>query len=367
MKEEKKETANKSPEKILYCVLNWGLGHATRSIPVIKKQLKKGHTVHIASDGLALIFLKKKFPNLEFHELPAYDIQYGATDKSMWWTLFKQLPKIQRSIRLEKKIIDELVDIHHFERIISDNRLGCYHPEIENIYLTHQLKIPEGLQGKIATYFHRKAIRKFSEIWVPDDKQHTLSGILSKWKGLKKPIKFLGPLSHLKKAQPSENPEIRYLLLLSGPEPQRTLLEEKLIDCLRNITEKIVLVRGTNRLLGKTLSSNWEVHDMILGDPLQKLICNSAYIVSRSGYSSIMDFAQFGIRPILIPTPGQPEQKYLALRLRRKYRTKILRQKYLEKFNWSNPYVPKFQPIFASHDTRNRVQRKASSKAPSGD
>lgn len=354
-------------KKILFCILNWGLGHATRSTPLIKRELRKGHEVHIASDGLALTLLKEKFPNLHFHELPSYDVVYGASERTMAWTLLWQLPKIRNSINEENNRVAELVKEHGFDRIISDNRLGCYYPEIENIYITHQLRISGGLKGKIATFFHRRAIKNFQKVWIPDDKQHTLSGILSYWKNMPVKKQYIGPLSCLKKATASPEPDIRYLLLLSGPEPQRSILEDKLIDCLKDIEQKIVLVRGTNTEAKTQAPADWEVHNLVSDDSLGTLICRSEFVVARSGYSTIMDLAQFGIKPIFIPTPGQPEQKYLALRLRRKYKVKVIRQRFLKKFNWEKPRSSVFFPMLASRDTRNRVARKSDAKAPSAD
>lgn len=357
----------KSSRKILFCILNWGLGHASRSSALIERESQKGNEVHIAADGLALIFLKEKFPQLQFHELPAYDVVYGSSERTMAWVLFLQLPKIWRSIREEQNRVDQLVAQYGFDRIISDNRLGCFHPEVESIYITHQLTIPGGLKGQIATFFHRRAIKNFQKVWIPDDKQHTLSGILSYWRNMPVKKEYIGPLSSLNKATASLEPDIRYLLLLSGPEPQRSILEDKLIDGLKDIEQKIVLVRGTNTQANTQAPADWEVHNLVSDDSLGALICRSEFVVARSGYSTIMDLAQFGVKPIFIPTPGQPEQKYLALRLRRKYKVKVIRQRFLKKFNWEKPRSSVFFPMLASRDTQNRVARKSDAKVPSDD
>ncbi len=296
-------------KKILYCVLNWGLGHASRSIPLIHQLLLKNNTVSIATDGIALDFLKIEFPDLTFLELPSYNIQYP--NRRIMISLANQFPHIFRNYLKEKKLIDSLVLEKEIEVIISDCRYSCHSSHTQNYIITHQIQLHTGNKwmNKLATRLNYYFLKKFDEVWIPDTKERELSGNLSKSKPSLK-TKFIGALSRFTFFETEKDIDI--LCLLSGPEPARTNFENKLFLQLKEIrSAKIVLVRGSN--LQRTESKEeYGVYDLLNTSALEQLILKSKIIVCRSGYSTILDLKATKSKAILIPTPGQPEQEYLA-------------------------------------------------------
>ena len=228
-------------KKILIAPLNWGLGHATRCIPIINGLIDNGFELVIASDGVALELLKKEFPNIVSLELPSYNIEYAEKGKNFKWKMIAQIPKIISTIQKEQKLVGELVNTHHFDGIISDNRLGIYSKKVPSVFITHQLNVLTGSTSWLTTKLHKSYIQKFNECWVPDiENSPNLSGKLGHPTESIKNVKYIGPLSRLrKKPKP-----ILYdlMVLLSGPEPQRTILEEKIISELENYTKKVVFV-----------------------------------------------------------------------------------------------------------------------------
>ncbi|WP_397364487.1 glycosyltransferase [Olleya sp. R77988] len=300
-------------KQILVAPLNWGIGHATRCIPIINGLINEGFEPIIASDGQALQLLKKEFKTLVFIELPSYNIKYSKTKKRFKWIMFWQLPKIKKAIKDERQAVKKIIQDYTIKGIISDNRLGVYSKKIPSVFITHQLNVLSGSTTRVSTFFHDRYLNKFNECWIPDfENEPNLSGKLGHdFKNKKLKIKYIGPLSRLKKID--TKPKYDILVLLSGPEPQRTILEKKLMKELVNNKKSILFVKG------KIESEHTITHDNLLTiynfmqtKELQNAINNSEIIISRSGYTTIMDLAKLGKRAFFIPTPGQSEQEYLA-------------------------------------------------------
>lgn len=297
--------------------LNWGLGHATRCIPIIRALQRHGFEPVIASDGQAGELLKKEFPHLAYIELPSYNIQYSRNGNYLKWKLMMDSPKIIAAIKAEKKLTKELVKKYDLKGIISDNRLGVRSKKLKkNIFITHQLNVLSGNTSFLSSYLHQSYIKKFDQCWVPDaDGEKNLSGVLGHL--VKKPdnVKYIGPISRFKK---TEVPQLYdYLVLLSGPEPQRSILESILLQELKNAEEKILFVRGVISEEPQDINQNPNINikNYLYGSALQEAINCSRYVVSRSGYTTLMDLARLEKKAFFIPTPGQPEQEYLARRL----------------------------------------------------
>jgi len=299
-------------KRILIAPLNWGLGHATRCIPIINALLVNGFEPIIASDGNALSLLKKEFPKFEFIELPSYNIEYSKKGSLLKYKLLKDAPKILKAINAEHKIIQDLVDINNIDGIISDNRFGVHSKKIPSVYLAHQLNVLSGSTTLISTKLHQKIIRKFDECWIPDYKGHNnLSGALSHSKNSSITIKYIGALSRLNKMDLQQKYDL--MVLLSGPEPQRTLLEEKLLLELKNYSGKVIFIKGIVAPEQKiTTQNNVTIYNYMTSTGLEKAINESKLILSRSGYTTIMDLAKLEKKVFFIPTPGQFEQQYLA-------------------------------------------------------
>jgi len=301
------------PKTVLYGVLNWGLGHATRSIPIIRFLLSQNVNVVIASDGSAAAFLKKEFPELPHESLPAYDVRYIF--ESVEFSLMIQLPGVLKAIKGESKAAKELVKKYNADLIISDSRFGFRHDDIQSIVVAHQLqlissKIMFRTAGNIG---NRKLLNRFNSCWVPDFADSVLSGKLSQ-KKLTVPITFIGPLSRFEKKEVPQ--DIDLLVVLSGPEPRRSEFSIAIKNVIKNINLKIVGVEGVveGDVQSKTDKHTW--YNYMTSDQLNEFLNRAKLVLCRAGYSSIMDLAALEKRAILIPTKGQSEQEYLAEHLK---------------------------------------------------
>jgi uncharacterized protein (TIGR00661 family) len=304
---------------ILIAPLDWGLGHATRCIPIINALIQKKCNVILACEGKIENLLFNEFPQINFINLKGYRIHYSKNNWSLPFHIGKQIPKIISTIQYENERLKKIVKEHGINGIISDNRYGFYHDSIPSAFITHQLRIKTGF-GRIVDHYLQKLnykyINRFSECWLPDNESESnLAGELSHPEKMPPvPTKYIGPLSRLQKINSKE--EKHLLILLSGPEPQRTILENLLIRQLNDYKGSIVLVRGlpgqTNEL---PLSSNICVYNHLPAEELNQKINEAFVVISRCGYSTVMDLAILKKKSVLIPTPGQTEQEYLAKHL----------------------------------------------------
>ena len=307
------ETAKRN---ILIAPLNWGLGHATRCVPIIYELEKNGFNVIIASDGDALQMLQKEFPNLLCLTLPSYNIKYPENNNSFIWQMIKNCPKIIQAILTEKRIVKKWIKKYNLVGIISDNRLGVYSKIIPCVFITHQLKVLSGNTTWFSTKIHHYFIKKYTECWVPDTKKKpNLTGKLghAKKSGLK--VKYIGSLSRLTKKELL----IKYhlMVILSGPEPQRTILEEKLKLEMQRFDGKVVFVKGVMETNQKIETfENVTFYNYMTTQELENTFNQSEIVLCRSGYTTIMDLAKLEKKAFFIPTPGQFEQEYLAKKMK---------------------------------------------------
>ncbi len=301
---------------ILVAPLHWGLGHATRCIPIIYALIEHGFKPLIASDGAALELLRKEFPEVESIELPSYQISYSKSASGFKRKLILDSPKMLKAIDNEKKVIKKLVKQGKIDGIISDNRLGVRNKKVPSVFITHQLNVLTGSTTWISTLLHKKVIKKFDTCWVPDfEGKVNLSGKLGHPKHVPKNVFYIGPLSRMKKLDIEKKNDI--LVLLSGPEPQRTFLEEKLMEELSGLDKKILFVLGkVEEQIHCYNEGNIRVYNYLGSKALEKTINESEVVISRSGYTTIMDLAVLEKKAFFIPTPGQFEQEYLAKRLK---------------------------------------------------
>lgn len=292
----------------MVCPLDWGLGHATRCVPLIREFINEGHRVIIGADKNPLAFLKQEFPNLESIILPGYEVEYD--EKGSTFKLFYESVKFYNYIKKEKQLLDSLLQEHHIDMIVSDNRYGLYSKKVESIIITHQLYPKTPVGASIAHKKIEQLLGNFDEVWIPDyQDQDNLSGDLSHLNPITLKHRFIGPLSRFKK--PDASPEIEYDLcaILSGPEPQRTIFEERVKEQIKQHNLNAVVVRG---LPDESDSESDNVFNHLPTQQLSDLILKSKYVVCRSGYSSIMDLTILQKKALLIPTPGQTEQEYLG-------------------------------------------------------
>jgi len=306
------------PKNILICPLDWGLGHACRCVPVIRAFAAAGANVIIAADHRPLAFLKKEFPGFQFVKFPAYQVTYQRKG-SFALKFIRSIPQIIKSIYREHKLLDHLIEDYHIDLVFSDNRFGLWNKKVKSIFMTHQVMIKSPVKSslfdKILFGFNKAFIRNYDECWIPDfEGAINLSGDLAHQYKLPIDTYFIGPLSRFENTeQPSEGKKIELLVLLSGPEPQRTIFEEIIVRQLENTNLQTIIVQGIpEKEKVKKVNERLTIYSHLETAALQKFIRQSDMVLCRSGYSTIMDIVVFGKKAILVPTPGQTEQEYLA-------------------------------------------------------
>ena len=308
---------------ILVSPLDWGLGHATRCIPIISYLTKKGCNVFIAAEGNIKALLENEFPCATFLPLSGYNIRYSRQKKWLPLKIFAQIPRILYSIFEEHQWLKKTIKDHSITAVISDNRFGLYNCKVPCVYITHQLFIKTGnsFTEQMAGNINRFFINKFTECWVPDFKGNdNIAGQLSHPHKLPNSVKFIGCLSRFNFI---ENVKIKYdlLILLSGPEPQRTILEKILLLHLKEFEGAVLLVRGLPgnnipypdfKFIKLNTACTLEIKNHLGATELNLALQQAETIISRSGYTTVMDLLKLKKKAILIPTPGQTEQEYLA-------------------------------------------------------
>jgi hypothetical protein len=304
----------------LIAPLDWGLGHASRCVPIIHDCIEKGHIVIIAADGAQKKLLQYYFPNTTYVTIPKYNIRYS---RKAWWlpvVLFFQLPKIAAAIYKEHRWLQAHVTA--FDQVISDNRYGLFNSQLKSTFITHQLivKAPFIWAEKMIQQLQYYFINKFSECWVPDTQGYPgFAADLSHPSVMPKiPVTYIGALSQfsvLQNASTTAPPiKYKYCFLLSGPEPQRTILQNLIESGADSLHEPSILIEGRP----SDLPNHYQIKESLTklryarGQDLLNIIMQSEYIVCRSGYSTLMELLPLHKKMILVPTPGQTEQEYLA-------------------------------------------------------
>lgn len=298
-------------KRVLICPLNWGLGHATRCIPVAHEFQRQGYTVDFASDGGPLELLRLEFPEARLHKLPGYGITYPTNNILI--NVGRKMMSFFGAIREEHKTINEIVKSGSYDIVVSDNRFGCYTEKTFNIFMTHQVNIltPLGVLDPAVNAFNHHYIRKYDTCWIPDFAAPPgLSGKLGHSHTLPH-CRYIGPVSRFQR----ENRPVKYHLtaVLSGPEPQRSLLERKLREQLPRFSFPTALVSGI--VSGDQSFTNdrfMDHYSYMTSKELNNLLLESRIIICRGGYTTVMDLVALGKKAICVPTPGQSEQEYLT-------------------------------------------------------
>lgn len=341
--------------RVLFAPLDWGLGHATRCIPVIRSFQELKVEVIIAAEGSVATLLSLEFPNIRIIPLSGYRIQYANTSIGLFWKLLLQVPKIIWTIRKEHNWLQKIIQEEKIDLVISDNRYGLYSNQIPCVFITHQLtiKAPVKLVERLLQKINYHFINRYSCCWIPDAAGETnVAGILSHPKKIPRiSVHYLGILTRMF-SNTKANCEYQYCFLLSGPEPQRTLLENKILSILPQISGSIIIVRGLPGSLNSiTVPDNVKVLNHISTELLTTVLSSSELIICRSGYTSVMELIGLNKKALLIPTPGQTEQLYLAEKLQKDQRFFMSKQKGLnllsaielaKQFHVQNSEIPFF-------------------------
>ena len=302
--------------------IDWGLGHATRCITLIKGFEKLGYQVYIATEGYHEVILREALPNAHFLHLRGYRIRYAKWGFNLPIVLLFQLPKIIYSIIYENNWLKKAHAQYQFDMIVSDNRFGFYHKSVPSVFITHQLNLQ--MHFEVATRLFQKIqyawLTCFAACWIPDmEGANNLSGILSNPKHKPSiPLWYMGCLSRLidtPNNSITQNKTV-FLGIVSGPEPQRTLLENLLWKAGNTLDIPFVVIAGKpskdqpNKLIEENKNAKLYAH--LAAPELISEIKRAEYIICRGGYTTLMELIPFEKKLIFIPTPGQTEQMYLG-------------------------------------------------------
>lgn len=322
--------------KILVAPLNWGLGHASRCVPLVRRFIDEGHEVILGGDGESLTLLRRHFPKLRYVYLAPLHLKYSNGRRQVW-AMMKALPRLVAWAMKDHAMLRAVLREEAIDSVLSDNRFGLYSKLTECIYMTHQLHImlPNGWRWAegIVERLHARVYAHFDKVWVPDyeEEERSLAGELSHpnhlpFRHLPCTIEYIGPLSRFERLRDrdveiSKNDNI--VAVLSGLEPQRTIFEKEIIARYQGTNEHVLIVQGLmHRPNTRIKRGNITLIPSMGDDELVAALQGAKHIIARSGYSTIMDFETLGLlHPVtgnrkpeieLIPTPGQPEQQYLA-------------------------------------------------------
>lgn len=301
-------------KRVLISPLDWGLGHTTRIVPIIEILLGLGWQVHIVADDKGIAYLQPLFPKAQFHAIPPYRISLSASGKNFLSFLLLQSPHIKKTFRLEKAWIRQKASELDLQLIISDNRPGLFVKGIHSVFITHQVHVY--LQNKVlsnvSTFFHKSIMANFDRVWIPDMEENGgLAGNLSHSR-LAVSNRFIGILSRM---QPMDNAvrDLDFFIMISGPDPARKAIEEKMIKAINQTSFKILFFRGSVKPPAAEITNpHCEVKNIGNSADVAAAISRAKNIIVTSGYSTIMDLAKLGRSAWIVPTPGQPEQQYLG-------------------------------------------------------
>ena len=310
--------SKKTGLRILVAPLDWGLGHTTRCVPLIKALRALGHSVIAAGNDAQLSFIKNIYDDIETVFLPGYDIAYSHSRNPGSARLVALLPKIYRAIKAEHGWLATHLKALNIDGIISDNRYGLYANGIPSVILTHQLEVQTGMgrqANRVAQKIHYRYLQQFDEVWVPDVQQgEGLAGRLAHPDQLPANVQYIGLLSQFQ-YNTINTDHTHLLILLSGPEPQRTMLDDLLWAQACKYPGKVVFISGSTAQERNDIPAHIEWYNRVGGEALERLIQAASAVVCRSGYSTIMDLVLLNKPALLIPTPGQTEQDFLARQL----------------------------------------------------
>jgi len=287
-------------KQILFAALDWGMGHLTRSTVILKNLLENGNTIHFAGTKKQCDFIQAEFDLIECFKIGGYEMNWDS-NKNPFTQVLVQFPKIKKAIRKEQQWLQRFVANHPIDLIISDNRYGFYQEKIQSVLITHQLNLQIPHFKSLVNHKLHQWISKFSLIWVPDFEDRRLTGELSNPQKLKN-VHFIGPLCRFERMETAIIYD--YLIILSGPEPERTNFIQTAFAHCKAESNKIGIVGA--KVEGIDSFENPTTHQ------LGQLIAKSDTIISRAGYTSIMELVYLDKKAILFPTKGQYEQEYLA-------------------------------------------------------
>lgn len=306
---------------ILICPLEWGLGHAARMIPLAKRLQASGNKIFIGSGEEHLAFFRSEMDGITCISMPGFRPVYSRY-LPQYLVMLLQTPRLLYHIIFEHIRLRKIIKEHSIDIVISDNRFGLWNKNITSVYVTHMplIPLPENLRFLEFTgiLLHRFIIRQYSFCYIPDlPGEENLSGRLSHSIKLPENVRFIGILSRFSSSEKSfisDKPEFRHnTVILSGPEPQREMLRQILSKLLKAKETGTVILEGKpGRTEEASKTGNITYINHLTSNEMGIMLKSSETIISRSGYTTIMDLINLNCSALLIPTPGQTEQEYLA-------------------------------------------------------
>jgi uncharacterized protein (TIGR00661 family) len=302
---------------IIYAVCSWGLGHATRSLPVIRKLLHENNTITIISNGRSLTLLRQELgEQANYVDIPDYPMLLSENARQfmakslVYWPVFIQ--RLEHGLRSLTRLLESV----KCDLILSDGRYDMYNRKIPSFFISHQMRIMNPLRIHMfetgSEIFNQFFFKRFTAAIIPDFKEDSLSGDLSH--NLRRineqKLHYVGVLSDFKKQKKKQ--DIDVFISISGPEPQRSMLEQHIMEQVETLQGTIVITLGKSEVMHDYAKKHITIFSFLSKEKREDLLNRSKVIVSRSGYSTIMDLAVLGKKGLIIPTPGQIEQEYLA-------------------------------------------------------
>ncbi len=297
--------------KILFGVFDWGMGHATRSIPLIEGLLGKKHRVDIVSTARAMNVLKDHFKKrCRYFDVPSVSQPSTKTKYMSLAFAFNSL-KNSKELKISRRKIEEIISKEKYDIVINDCRPDVYDKKENSFLINHQLHYKVKFFQFVVDRAFNKFMKKFAIVFVPDFPPGKLTGMLSNNPKFKGRVEFIGILSHVKKKKLDK--DIDYFISLSGLEPQRTLLEEKILSQIERLSGKVVVTLGKPELKSIKTLRNVKIYSSLNSKDQEEMLNHAKFVIARTGYTTVMDLLELGKKKVLfIPTPGQTEQEYLS-------------------------------------------------------
>jgi len=345
-------------KKILICPLSWGTGHTTRDIPLIMELVNKGHEVIFGGNNWQIEFIKKEIPGIQCIFFPGFKIRYSSFLPQYLVMLFYS-PLFVFHTLLEHVRLKKLIREHEIEIVISDSRPGLWNRKIITVLITHMIRIPFPVRLRIFENlllpFSRAVIKKFTYCYIPDFLgELNLSGRLSHGFTLPDNTRYIGILSRFIKEDSglSTKKELFCTAIMSGPSPQKEILTELTGRILKETEGVSVILAGLPEAEFIKREGNLIVYNHLPVEEMLNKLMQSKVILSRSGYTTVMELFSIGRSAIIVPTPGQTEQEYLAEYLSGKGWFKKIKQKHLCKDAFTG-FIEPALPDFPEEENRN--------------
>ena len=293
-------------QNILFSALNWGYGHVMRSLVLLKKLVKQGNKLYVVGTDEQITLFKTEGLEASYIHQEGYPFQFGGNG-NFSLDLFKNLSALKQHFVREQKNVEQLCADFAIDLVIADQSLGVFSRKVPSILITHQLNLPLSWWEKPAQAFYNKQLKNFQQIWIPDQAPpNNLAGRLSETN--RKNVTYIGWLSRFTEI-PKVDKQFDVGVLVTGPQPYAQQFFEEMCKRFENSPEKVFIIyNGTNLRTHK----NIVIFQHQATAEMAELLCSAKLLITRSGYSTLMDLYALGIRNVeLHATPGQAEQLYL--------------------------------------------------------